>query len=89
MLSDRCAGWGCAGFANEGQFLAISAASLQDVNRRLRDTAAAKKREPMQVRPCPSTFTTSCTWMQSLFSHHLLRPPPCRHGLCALFCRKP
>ena len=39
----------CAGFANEGQFLAISAASLQDVNKRVQEAAAAKKREPVQV----------------------------------------
>lgn len=39
----------CAGFANEGQFLAISTASLQDVNQRLQQTAAAKKREAFQV----------------------------------------
>ena len=40
-----------AGFANEGQFLAISLASLQDVNKRLADTAAAKRREAVQAGP--------------------------------------
>ena len=40
-----------AGFANEGQFLAISSASLQDVNKRLVDTAVAKKREAVQAGP--------------------------------------
>ncbi|CAL5221555.1 g3769 [Coccomyxa viridis] len=39
------------GFANEGQFLATSAASLQDVNKRVQGAAAAKKQEPVQVSP--------------------------------------
>lgn len=48
-----CLTWGCvgwrAGFANEGQFLAISQSSLDDVNRRLAEKAGANT-SPFQVQ---------------------------------------
>ena len=60
-----------AGFANEGQFLAISTASLQDVNKRLQQTAAAKKREAFQVTSSKCN-STDVIWAPSKQTVHRL-----------------